>query len=210
MCLGNQCGWEIRCSGRWRSVTIIFPTWPLQEEYSPGISLQNTSFHDSSMDFSQVQQNEASFLPKPQSSVSIELFYLSSNILINRTRYSPRSYTKLVLGLEPKLGCSRTSHSKLEPEYIPKMNVTGFGKLPRRNHSGCRAAGCPAVSHSALITFLHRESRPQRLPQFLWCFALWLSPSNYHPLFAISWHCVFSFQRVHVKGGDLGLYNVIF
>lgn len=119
----------------------------------------------------------------PKALYLLNLFYLSSNILINRTRYSPRSYTKLVLGLEPKLGCSRTSHSKLEPEYIPMMNVTGFGKLPRRNHSGCRAARCPAVSHSALITFLHRESRPQRLPQFLWCFALWLSPSNYHPLF---------------------------
>lgn len=162
------------------------------------------------MDFSRVQHNEVSFFPKPQSSVSIELFYLSSNILINRTRYSLRSFRKLVSGLDQKLGCSLTSHSKWEPEYIPKTDMTGFRKLPRWNHSGCRAARCPAVSHSALITFLRGESGPQCLPQLLWCFALWLPPSSYHPLLAIPWHCVFNFQRVHVKGRDLDLYTVIF
>lgn len=40
----------ISCSGRCRSVTILFPKWQSREEFS-GINLQNASFCESSIDF---------------------------------------------------------------------------------------------------------------------------------------------------------------
>lgn len=97
------------------------------------------------MDFSRVQHN-VSFLPKPQSSVSIELFYLSSNILINRARYSPRSQ-EISLRTRTKAWMFPHQSFKMGTWVHSKENMTGFRKLPRRSDSGCRAAGHPAVSH---------------------------------------------------------------
>lgn len=83
--------------------------------------------------FSLAQHNEVFFLPKLKSSTSIEIFCLSSNILINWKKCLSRSYRKLVSGLEQKLGRSLTSNSKWETKCIPKTNMNGFRNALRRN-----------------------------------------------------------------------------
>lgn len=194
MCLGNQCGWEAQYSRRWRSVTIISLMWPLREDFFPGINLQNTFFHDSSMDFSQVQHNEVSFLPKSQSSVSIELCYLSSNILIRRTRYSPRSQ-EIMSGLEQKLGCSIPSYSKWEPECVPKRTwldlESCLGEM-------ILAAKRPAASYCwNPVSPWRTWAATSDTISLVLCFMI---TSQWWPvLFAIPWHPVFNVQRVHWK-----------
>lgn len=192
MCLGNHgvagthnvlCDTDscTSCSGRGRSVTILLPKWQLRGEFFLGINLQNASFHEPSIDFFPgPNDKEVSFFPKLKSSASIVIFYLSSNIFVNWTRYLWRSHRKLVSGLKQKLGCSLTINSKWGTECIPKTNMNGFrNTLTRNQFSWSQCFSLPSSGSSLLSPDFHWEDLSCSVCLlFLTCCAVLSSLSN--------------------------------
>lgn len=123
---------------------------------------------------------EVSFFLKLKSSASIVIFYLSSNILVNWTRYLWRSHRKLVSGLEQKLGCSLTINSKWGTECIPKTNMNGFrNTLTRNQFSWSQCFSLPSSGSSLLSPDFHREDLSCSVCLlFLTCCAVLSSLSN--------------------------------